>query len=190
MTVRDPISRWLIPSEALIASYMEMAGDGAMDREGIALWAGRRERLGGVTTATVSHVVLLRGPGIHRARGFISIKADLLNDVADRLAEVDDRTYLVGQIHGHPPGARVDLSPTDILYGIRTPGYLSLVAPNYGMDATPDFSLCGVHLFDRGAGWRRFAAEETAARLSETTGGHHVNVITVGAELVVEGVEG
>ncbi len=186
MSVRAPISRWFVPRQALLASFAEMAADGAKDREGIALWAGTRETTSGSSTATVSHVVRLRGPGIRRARGFISIEADLLNEVADRLAQIDDRTFLVGQIHGHPPRARVDLSPTDILYGIRTPGYLSVVAPNYGMDKIPDFCACGVHLFDPGTGWRRFSMEETAKRLSETAGADDVDVLTVGAELVVQ----
>jgi hypothetical protein len=155
---------WVIPHEAISVSYNEMARDGSLDREGIALWAGNRmdDR---PTECRVRRVVLLRGALISRARGFIRIHPELLNEITDTLADCGDASYLIGQIHGHPPYSSTDLSPTDIEFGIRIPEYLSVVAPSYGM-GTADISSCGVHVFDRESGWQELSRSEITARIS------------------------
>jgi hypothetical protein len=159
--------RWIVPQAVLNASYKELASNGARGREGIALWAGVRASDGSEPEpyARITHVVLLRGPGVIRGRGYISITPELLNEVTDALAEADEDLYLVGQIHGHPPMATTDLSEVDIAYGIRTPQYLSVVAPCFGMSGNARVEECGVHVFDRGAGWRRLGAAEVAIRV-------------------------
>ena len=159
-----PELHWTLPTWALEASYAEMAADGKLDREGIALWAGRADDDG--LEAVVTHVVLLRGPGVYRARGVIRIAPEVLNEVTDRLAELGDGIYLVGQVHGHPPLASTDLSYTDVAYGIRTPRYLSVVAPDYGTRGHDCLRDCGVHVFDAGAGWRRMEPEEAGRRIA------------------------
>lgn len=168
----DSELRWIIPEWALDASFAEMAADGRHDREGIALWAGRRSGNGGGATihdsiaeATVSHVLLLRGTGVFRARGQIRITPELLNEVTDRLASLGDDVYLVGQVHGHPPFSSTDLSYTDVAYGIRTPDYLSVVAPHYGMRPHDMLRGSGVHVFESRSGWRCLEAPEIERRV-------------------------
>jgi hypothetical protein len=172
--------RWTIPRSALEKSYVEMARDGSVDREGIALWAGHDIDAEGLNVI-ITHVVLLRGPGIQRARGYIAITPELLNEITDTLAEVGNDTYLIGQIHGHPPFSSTRLSPTDIEGGIRTPEYLSVVAPNYGMNAQPDLHECGVHYFDPDLGWTTLSASEIDRHIVIT---HDVSlpVLVVGEE--------
>jgi len=157
-------TRWTLPTSALQASYQEMATDGRRGHEGIALWAGT-ETPGLPGHVVVSHVLLLRGPGISKSRFQIRVSAELLNDVTDELTAIGGDVYLVGQVHGHPPGARVDLSETDIRYGIQMPDYLSVVAPRFGMDTEPRLDECGVHVFESGRGYRRLATHEARARL-------------------------
>ena len=160
------VLRWILPQTALDHSYAELAADGARHREGIVLWAGRSACDGDKRpVARITHVLLLRGPGVRRGFGYISIAPELLNDVTDALAAGGDDLYVVGQIHGHPPGVPTDLSDVDIAYGIRTPQYLSVVAPDFGMSSPARIEDCGVHVFEPHAGWRRLASSEVAARL-------------------------
>lgn len=153
---------WILPQRALDYAYQELAADGALDREGIALWAGTAQG----SDVRVTHVLLLRGPGVVRKEGYIGIAPDLLNQVTDALSEIDGDVYLVGQIHGHPPRVSTDLSDVDIAYGIRAPNYLSVVAPNYGMSPVPRLEECGVHVFTPSVGWRRLLPSEVASRVS------------------------
>jgi len=148
-------------------SYAELAQDGAKCRVGIALWAGKQvsSQDGNGSAVRVTHVLLLRGTGVRRARGYISISPELLNDVTDTLAAIGENIYLLGQIHGHPPGAGTDLSDVDIAYGIRSPKYLSVVAPGFGMFCRASIEDCGVHVFNAPGGWRRLTPDEVAARL-------------------------
>ena len=169
------VPRWVIPTDALEASFREMASDGDLDREGVALWAGVRTDVVG-EEVVIQHVVLLRGSGVYRARGFIRIAPELLNEVTDLLASLGDGVYLVGQIHGHPPYCSTDLSPTDVMYGIRTPQYLSVVAPEYGRRGHNLLADCGVHVFEPRAGWRRLVQDEVERRIVmdyETTAAVH-----------------
>lgn len=179
------ITRWTIPGEALEVSFDEMVSDGELDREGIALWAGAR---GGPTESevTVTHVVLLRGTGVLRARGFIRIAPEVLNEVTDLLESFGDGVYVAGQIHGHPPYCSTDLSPTDVMYGIRTPHYLSVVAPEYGRRGRRQLDECGVHVFEPRVGWRRLPSTEVASRIAIDTGSS-VSVHTVSADADVFG---
>lgn len=161
---------WRLPAAALRASIAEMAPDGALGREGVALWLGRR--VAGVVSVT--HVVGLRGPGVFKTPNHLSISAELLNDVTD--VAVERGVYLVGQIHSHPSDW-VDLSDADRLYGIQAPGYLSVVAPHFAGDPSTPPGRCGFHVHDRG-GWRRLGPWERPWRVAIT--GAAAPLITVG----------
>jgi hypothetical protein len=175
--------RWIVPQAALGRSYAELAADGALDREGIALWGGVAEPCAYDHAIRVTHVILLRGPGVVRGMGYIGISPELLNDVTDALAALDGDVYLVGQIHGHPTLASTDLSEVDIAYGSRTPHYLSVVAPDYGMARVARLAECGVHVFEPRGGWRRFAPAEVVARVAVPSHADgDVTCLTVGAE--------
>jgi proteasome lid subunit RPN8/RPN11 len=151
-------------------SISEMASDGARGCEGVALWLGRR--FAGIVTVT--HVVALRGPGVTKRPDHLSISPELLNEVT--MLAIRAGVYLVGQIHSHP-GTWVDLSETDQLYGIRMPGYLSVVAPHFARRPNIALAECGVHVFDRGA-WRRLGAIERICRV--VAGAGDVSVEEVG----------
>jgi hypothetical protein len=175
--------RWIVPQGALDRAYEELARDGARDREGIVLWAGIVEPSARGEAARVTHVLLLRGPGVVRGMGYIGISPELLNEVTDALAALDGDVYLIGQIHGHPPFASTDLSEVDIAYGIRTPHYLSVVAPDYGMASAARLGDCGVHVFEPRAGWRRFTPVELAARVDVPPHSDaNATCLTVGAD--------
>lgn len=168
-------TRWHLPQTALQAAMVEMARDGARHCEGIALWLGRRQG----NDAEITHVVGLRGPGVHRRPDYLSISPELLNDVTD--TAIDLGVFLVGQIHSHPPGAGVGLSPLDQRFGICAPGYLSAVAPNFAARLDTPTSACGFHLFEGGA-WRRFGLEECARRVQVVNDGAPTPLIIIGGD--------
>jgi hypothetical protein len=168
------IQTWRIPEMAIGDMLEEMAVDGRDGNEGIVLFLGRDKN----AVAEVTHLVKLRGPGIEKYPWRINIDAALLNDVTD--VAIENKVRLIGQVHSHGPGYGLDLSPTDKAYGIRTPYYLSLVAPDYAVSAAP-LQSWGAHVFMEQQGWLRLGASEANSRL-QVVPGKHASVISVGGE--------
>jgi len=167
------VRRWVIPADALEASFAEMRADGReRGTEGIALWLGDRER-----DARITHVVLLRGAGVMREPDYVRVSDALLNDVTDEAIRIG--VTLVGQVHSHGPLAGADLSWIDRNGGVRVPFYVSVVAPAYAAGAC-EIATCGVHVVEPPVGWRRLGASEVAARMLVVPGA--AEVITVGGD--------
>jgi hypothetical protein len=169
----SPTRVWRIPEAAIEDSLEEMATDGLKSREGIVLWLGKDDG----DIAEVTHLVRLRGPLIEKRRDLINIQPALLNDVAD--IAIENRVRLVGQVHTHGPGYRLDLSPTDRECGIKVPWYLSLVAPDYAQTRSP-LHAWGAHVFTREAGYVRLRPDEAIERL-QVIRDSRPSMLTVGA---------
>ena len=171
----SPIDTWRIPQSALEESCREMARDGVVGNEGVALWLGQRRD----GRAEVSHLVVLRGPGVVKRPDFLLIRPHLLNEVTD--LAMDLGVVLVGQIHSHGPLYGTDLSYADHNFGITVPYFLSLVAPDFALRPQMPFEDCGVHVFEPGHGFRRLSAEEVGARI-RVVSSPPIPVIPVGKE--------
>lgn len=171
----SPVERWLIPESAWAESLREMARDGQLGNEGIALWLGRR----GGGQSEVTHVLALRGSRIVKRPDLLVVDASLLNDVTDLAVELN--VALVGQIHSHGEGYGTHLSPSDRQNGVRIPGYLSIVAPGYGLVPNTRIDDCGVHVFAEGGGFRRYSPAEVSERVMVSEG-LSVPVLIVGKE--------
>jgi hypothetical protein len=143
----------------MTASLAEMARDGALGNEGVAMWLGRRHG----TEVEITNVVGLRGPGVTKRPDLLMIDAPVMNDVTDLAERVGVR--LVAQIHSHGIRYGTWFSRTDHLYGVRAPWFLSLVAPNYAMDPGTPLSACGVYVFETNRGFRRMNADEVDLRI-------------------------
>jgi hypothetical protein len=168
------VEAWRIPAAVIPDALAEMAIDGREGNEGIVLFLGRDKD----AAAEVTHLVKLRGSGIEKYPAQIQIAAELLNEVTD--VAIKNNARLIGQVHSHGPGYGLDLSPTDRAYGIKTPYYLSLVAPDYGMSSAP-VQRWGVHVFTENQGYARLSAAEVEHRI-QVVPDAHVPFITVGAE--------
>jgi hypothetical protein len=166
------IETWRIPRAAIRDALAEMAIDGSRGNEGIVLFLGSDHG----ATAQVTHLVKLRGLGVERYPDQININAALINEVTD--AAIERNVRLIGQVHSHGPAYGVDLSPTDRIYGIRAPFYLSLVAPDYGMSAVP-IQYWGVHVFMEAQGYVRLSTVDLNRRV-KITPGERIRVLTVG----------
>jgi hypothetical protein len=151
-----------------------MSLDGALGNEGVTLWLGKR--LKGI--AEVTHLVVLRGPGIIKQPDLLRIDSHLFNDVTD--VAIEFGVSLLGQIHSHR-GLWVDLSWVDSTYGVAVPYYLSVVAPHYAMRADTNIKDCGVHVFDPRRGYRRLPPQEVAKRI-HIVYGQKLTILTVGEE--------
>jgi hypothetical protein len=170
----SPTQFWRLPKAAIEDSLDEMAHDGDSGDEGIVLWLGKDTG----EIADITHLIRLRGPLVERRKNYINIHPALFNDVADIAIELGLR--LVGQVHSHGPGYGVDLSPTDRIYGIHVPSYLSLVAPDYARTGAPLHDW-GVHVYTDEAGYIRLSGDEARRRL-QITEGTRPPMLTVGAE--------
>ena len=89
MSYFDVPTRWVIPEAALRRSLQEMAIDGARGCEGVAMWLGHYDR----DTAVVTHIAVLRGPGVRKAPDQLLIGADLMNDIADSCDRASPETH-------------------------------------------------------------------------------------------------
>lgn len=149
---------WFIPEVLYQSSLEEMAIDGKKGNEGICLWLGNREE----NINRISHLILLRGEGIIKGSGNITLKPELMLEV-HRAAQKEE-LILIGQIHSHSRLAGIDLSWTDRKYGVSVEGYLSVVAPNFAKDNTP-INKCGVHVYVKGNDYVRFSEKEIKKRM-------------------------
>jgi hypothetical protein len=149
-----PIKKWRLPEHARTESFREIARDGKKGNEGIVLWLGRRNK----NEATISHLVLLRGPGVIKKPNFLRIESWLLNEVTD--ITIDLGISIIGQIHSHGSRCGINLSFTDRAYGIAVPYYLSIVVPDYAMRKNTQIAECGVHVFKKNMGYYRLSAKE------------------------------
>src|SRR5579864_3884980 len=165
---------WLIGRRVFEESLAEMARDGADGNEGVAMWLGRYNG----PTSIITHLGILRGPHVQKRPDLLMIGSELINDLTDLALENGVR--LIGQIHSHGPRFGTDLSLTDRRYGIAVPGLLSLVAPGYALREETTIAECGVHIFQRGVGWRRLPPAEVQSRMSLSDEGTAV-ILTAGA---------
>lgn len=159
MSFFTPVITWTLPESILSESCREMARDGAEGNEGVALWLGRR--WGG--QAEVTHLIVLRGPGVVKRPDQLVIRPGLLNEVTDHAIELG--VTLVGQIHSHGELFGTDLSYADHTLGIKVPYYLSLVAPDFAVRPVTRLEDCGIHVFEPGTGFRRLSAAEAGRRI-------------------------
>lgn len=174
-------TKWKISETVLPDSFGEMALDGEFGNEGIVLWLGRDQG----ASAEVTHLVKLRGPLIYKCPNQIRIHSALFNEVAD--VAIEHNVRLLGQIHSHGAGFDLDLSFSDRSYGLQTPYYLSLVAPNYARFVVP-VSACGVHVFKPTRRYLLWPGPSAYVRLKlrevhrslEIVPGPHLPFITVG----------
>ena len=157
------VERWSLPAAALHESIVEMSRDGVRGNEGVVLWLGRRTN----GEAHVSHIVALRGDNVIKGPDQLILKESIFAAVTD--VAIDIGVSLIGQIHSHGPGYGVDLSPTDRMYGVSVPYYLSLVAPDYAMRPNTTLLECGVHVLRPGDGFIRLGPAEIKARVRLTT---------------------
>lgn len=175
MSFFTPVQTWRIPESAFAASLEEMARDGHYGDEGVALWLGHRAD----GHAEVTHVVVLRGPGIIKRPDQLVIQTSLVNELTD--LAVTHNAVLVGQIHSHGQCFGTDLSHADRTYGIAVPSYLSLVAPDYAQRPVTRIQDCGVHVFDPPNGYRRLSPAEIGRRIQIVATGP-VPILTAGKE--------
>lgn len=156
--------QWVLPDFAWDQSIADMALDGRVPREGVAMWLGSHDG----SVAHVRQVVLLRGPGVTKRPYQLAISDELMNDVTD--AAIERGLSLVGQIHSHAPDAGTDLSWPDRHLGLCSPGYLSLVAPDFALRPVIRLEDCGVHIYEREIGWRRLLHQEIGRRFTRPSG--------------------
>lgn len=156
--------RWLLADGLLPAALEELAIDGARGREGVAFLLGRHHDRDG----HITHLVVLRCNRLVKTENHLQIPPALMNEVTDHV--IAQEGVLLGQIHSHGPGYGVDLSYPDHFFGIRAPGFLSLVAPDFGMRRGTRLEDCGVHVFDEPHGFRRMAVAEIRSRFGDLLG--------------------
>lgn len=153
------VNKWILPAQAFMHSMAEMAIDGKEGNEGVALWLGTHAG----DVASISHVVVLRGPGVTRRPQLLVMDDSVLNAITDVCIQM--KLVLVGQIHSHGPQGWVELSRTDKTEGIRSPFYLSAVAPYYAQREGIRPTDCGFHVCDINSQFHRLGPADVETRI-------------------------
>jgi hypothetical protein len=157
---------WSIPHGLWQQTLRELSLDGARGCEGICLWLAPLDALSGAIADTeevpLTRCAVLRGPLVRRHPLSIVIDSELLSELTDVLDR--EGLALAGQVHGHP-GEFIHLSEVDKAMGFRVPGFLSLVAPHYGVRRETRLEQCGFHEFIARADYRRLLQAEIAQRV-------------------------
>jgi hypothetical protein len=148
----------------LQAALQELSIDGVNGCEGVAFFLGRHYG----ADAHITDLVVLRGTHLTKTENHLQISAELMNEVTDHVTE--QQGVLLGQIHSHGPGYGVDLSYSDHFCGIRAPGFLSIVAPDFALRTETQLGDCGIHVFDAPNGFRRLSHREISNRFGVLAG--------------------
>jgi hypothetical protein len=156
--------RWLLADGLFDAVLRELSIDGLRHREGVAFFLGHHVG----PEAHVTHLIALRGERLVKREDHLCIPAALMNEVTDHA--IAQAGVLLGQVHSHGPGYGVDLSYPDHYFGIRAPGFLSLVCPDFGLHSETCLEDCGVHVFDAPRGFRRMRTGEIRQRFGSLLG--------------------
>lgn len=158
MSLYESIEFWDVPTNLLSESVRTMAPDGVYGNEGIAFWLGTARD--GI--ALVSHLVTLSDHWVVKRPDYLQISADGISHLMNLAEKLN--VFLVGQIHSHP-GTYVDLSDADRRYGFSTPYFLSVVGPHYAQNPQTSWQDCGIHVYERGSGFRRLNRYESDSRI-------------------------
>lgn len=174
-TYFSPLQKWTLPESCLPISLDELSIDGKLGNEGLVLWLGHKSN--GI--ATVTHLMKLRGDGIIKEPDYLEVKRWLFAEITIEAAK--HNLVLVGQIHSHGPYYGVDLSPSDRVNGISTPYYLSVVAPDFGLNKNTVWQDCGVHIYYKNSGFMRLSEREIHDRI-ELIPSASIDILIVGEE--------
>jgi len=151
------IRKYLCPERLVFETLTAFGQDRDLARESIAFWAGA---VGDSNVASLTHLILPRGRGVDRqsyCAGLSSAEMARVSGLLDPPGRV-----LLAQVHSHP--GEPFHSRTDDLFSWRSPGFLSIVIPNYG-DVTPEsFRRWGFHRCDSASLYRPLS-DRSAKRL-------------------------
>lgn len=148
--------QWTLPHTLLAESIAAMRPHGARGNEGLALWFGT----GDECNVRFTHLVEPYGAGFFTSPLHMRLSLRSMAMLTEWAGA--QKLFLGGQIHSHP-ASMLELSALDKAHGIRIPGYLSLVAPDYAQ-RTVDVHDCGVHVFEN-CRYRRLSPAEITQRL-------------------------
>lgn len=137
----------------------DMAIDGRVGNEGTCFWLGNRRR----GDADISHIVFLRGEGVHKSPLNLRVRPELMREVHERAEALG--LILVGQIHSHSGLCDVDMSPSDHAYGVSVPYFLSVICPDFAQDPATTLLNCGVHVCLPRRGYVRLAAKQIKQKM-------------------------
>lgn len=145
MTAYPIILRYRCPRRLLDATVHALGSEG--HRESMAFWAGTVVD----DTARFTKLLLPEGGGVDKEPYCSRVDSGALARVGARIDH--PRELLLAQIHTHPgsPGH----SWTDDTLSWRSPGFLSVVLPNYGRVTASSWRTWGFHRCDAASKYAR-----------------------------------
>lgn len=135
------VSRWVLPSSALAATFAAVRPGARRGVESGVFWMGVRSEV-----ATVDAVVMPRGPGVEERPDRWRVSAEVYG-VVSRWA-VPRRLSLLAWVHTHGRGVPAQLSLPDRTRSIQVPGVLAVVIGAGGADEDP--ALWGWYVHEDG----------------------------------------
>ena len=150
------IDTFTLPAALLDETLAALRAEGQLRVESLVFWAGSVQN----GAATVTHVVVPKGDGVFKHPLQVRIDENVLAAVCDLVDP--PRLLLLGQVHTHLGDAFH--SPTDDRFSLDTPGYLSIVIPNFARDDAALWHLWAFYECQGGGRFRPIDGAERAYR--------------------------
>lgn len=151
-------------STALLDNTLSaLRAEGQFCVESLVFWGGAVA--GGV--AVVTHVFVPKGPGVYKHQLQVRINEQV---IAALCGELDPpRLVLLGQVHTHREAAFH--SPSDDRFSLDTPGYVSIVIPEFARHNVSAKDEWAFYECEGGGRFRKIEAKERARRFLITPDG-------------------
>jgi hypothetical protein len=119
-----PIETFALPATLLDETLIALRAEGGFSVESLVFWGGSVDS----GKATITHVFVPKGEGVSKHPLQVRVDDHVIAALCGQLDP--PRLMLLGQVHTHRDEAFH--SPSDDRFSLDTPGYLSLVVPNFG----------------------------------------------------------
>lgn len=152
----ERIDRFMLPARLLDATVEHLRAEGQFRVESIVFWAGKVNG----HYATMTHLVVPRGRGVFKHPFQVRVSEEIIAAVCELLDPPE--LVLLGQVHTHMHGAFH--SPTDDRYSLDTPGYVSVVIPEFAQKGVADWGKWAFHECNAPGSFRRVPVDEVSNR--------------------------
>lgn len=150
------LDRFTLSEHLLAETVARLREEGQFQMESIVFWIGSVE----ASRGAISQLVVPRGPGVFKHPYQVRVSENIIAGICELLDP--PRAILLGQVHTHMYEAFH--SPTDDRFSLGTPGYLSLVVPNFARDDPSRWRDWGFYECAGLEAFRRLGSDEVLRR--------------------------
>jgi hypothetical protein len=151
------IQAFHLPLNLMDATVAVLREEGGRKVESLVFWAGRVSR----HEARVTRILVPRGPGVLKHPFHIQVSDRIIAALCDFIDPPE--VVLLGQVHTHKH--RAFHSWSDDANSLDTPGYLSVVVPDFARNDASSWETWSFHECIKSRTFRRLSLREVKRRM-------------------------